>query len=424
MSPEHTRASRTPETTGPRAALLPDQLYDVWVTKLRRVQLDSAFTEASALLSVQSPGLLTRLGTEEAWWIVHDEAGLANMVSIVFKTKSGDTDAGHRWSIAPATILAADDGALVTDAEALANADGMVFVVGSAFVNRRGRLDTRRSFLARFVEADVEIGSGEILSGEVTVAVSAQVLMLSTELVVGLNSALDASDIDLMKLRRGAARRFAKSDWTDEPRANGTGSSGSTGASGKTGRSDNTDSPGRTDSPGGGELLEDSELPDGWQPVNVEGAAIIGDDLLLGLRWPVSHGGQPLVAILKGGREALAAKDWSRATLLECPTSIRVIKEVGTSKRPAGIRAMSEVDGELHIVCGPTDRDLAASEVRAAKLQHVMVDLVAMSVTKIRSFEGFRKVEALAPARDKTGWIYALDDEDAIVLLETTDEDG
>lgn len=368
------------------------------MNKLRRVHLDSAFTEASALLPVHSPRLLAALGTDQAWWIVHDEAGLTNMVSIVRKMDGASKDPDRRWSIVPVSLFAAGEPEAVTDGEALAYADGMVFTFGSAFVNRRGGLDSRRSFVARFAEDDVEVGPLELSSGEVRISAPAQVLALETELVGRLNIALEASSIEVMKLARKAANKLARSV--------------------------------ESASPGGW-----SDQADGWhsskadrstgnmQPMNIEGAAIIGQDVLLGLRWPVSVKGRPLVAILRGGREALITSEWSRRRLFDCPISFRVIDGAGSPKRPAGVRAMSETDGELHVVCGPTERDLAATEVRGAKLQHLEVDLPTFRATEIRSFEGFRKVEALAPGRDKPRWLYALDDEDAVVLLEAGKSD-
>lgn len=294
---------------------------------------------------------------------------------------SADEDETVNWSIVPVTLClkeglrseggrsSHDDPVVLTDAEAMAYSDGMVFVFGSGFIDQKGRFDSRRSFVARFVEEDVLVGDDVI---ETVV----DVLELGSGLLAGLNEAIANQDVDLLDLGDRAAKRFAKSKF------------------------DGVEKP-TTD----------------LHPINIEGAAVLADSLVLGLRWPVERGGHPLLAELMGGRHALTAKQWTRDALLECPISIHLLEQVGSKKRPAGIRAMSTSDGELHVVCGPTERDIAADRVRSALLQHLRVDLRSGGATQVRSFEGLRKVEALACATGDGGWLYALDDEDAVVLV-------
>jgi hypothetical protein len=81
------------------------------------------------------------------------------------------------------------------------------------------------------------------------------------------------------------------------------------------------------------------------------------------------------------------------------------------------------VDGAVHLVIGQTERDLADKKVKAAASRHVEVQHLRTDhsgVTEIEQFEGFRKVEGVAPGLDG-GWLYALDDEDAVVLVLSTD---
>lgn len=153
--------------------------------------------------------------------------------------------------------------------------------------------------------------------------------------------------------------------------------------------------------------------------VNIEGAAFVGPDLLLGLRWPVSADGQPILVRVMGAVAALSESSWSRSTLSQLDTDSVVVDVGASSKRPAGVRGMTVVGNTVHLLSGQTERGLASKKVKAAPARHVRVgslDRARTESTEIQSFEGFRKVEGLAPMMDGR-WLYALDDEDAIVLV-------
>lgn len=154
--------------------------------------------------------------------------------------------------------------------------------------------------------------------------------------------------------------------------------------------------------------------------INIEGAAFVGLDLVLGLRWPVSADGQPLLVRLTNAVAVFSDPSWSSTMLGELDTA-PVVVDVGASvKRPAGVRGMALVDETIHLLTGQTERELAAKKVKAAPALHVSVDgslaRRRASSVEIQSFEGFRKVEGLAPMAEGR-WLYALDDEDAIVLV-------
>jgi len=78
------------------------------------------------------------------------------------------------------------------------------------------------------------------------------------------------------------------------------------------------------------------------------------------------------------------------------------------------------VGDDLHVLTGQTERSLAARKIKAGASRHVKIDVrqdsLTWSAVEVQRFEGFRKVEALAPREDGR-WLYALDDEDAIVIL-------
>ncbi len=376
---------------------------------LRRLRLQTRINEASSLLAVCSPDLLSQLNTSQAWWIAHDEAGLDSLVSVVYSERGTGRLADESWQVTTLHLGDIDDNPILTDAEALAHSDGHVFVFGSSFIGPNGRQDKRRSFIARFAEHDVvcsqRLKDSDSAKGDSTkrrrkkdkrksatrLAAPVSVLDLDSHLTRAINATINAQGVQLLKPHTRVARQMKKS------------------------------------------IKAGAGLQPDMQPVNIEGACFVRDDLILGLRWPVTLDGQPLVVRLAGARSVLLSATWSAKDLTECLTVVFPVDAGGSPKRPVGVRGMSVDPGEsgetIHLVTGPTDRDRAADKVRAAPYQHLRTHLAntktgLLQTEQLQTFEGFRKVEAVAPLspthtdpNHDPGWIYALDDEDAIVLL-------
>jgi len=308
---------------------------------LERLRLSAKRSEASSLLAIDAPEVLSSLGGNAAWWTCHDEGDLDAMVSVVI------VDHDDEWSVRPISLDRNEEEQ--TDAEAMARIGDSVFVFGSSFTDKSGDVDRRRAFVARFSESSAIAGSGAV---DILDVGSALVDLVATALV-------------------------------------------------------------------GIELLATDGV-DGL--VNIEGSGFVGDDLVLGLRWPVSADGQPLLVILSDAASVFTAADWS-IEALETLEATALVVDVGASpKRPAGVRGLTTVDRSIHLVVGQTERDLAAKKVKAAAARHVQVTRAvdgAVEVSDVEHFEGFRKVEGVAPAPDGA-WLYALDDEDAVVLVLST----
>ncbi len=380
--------------------------YDAEVGTLRRVRLKAGVNEASSLLAVRSSNLLSQLNMDQAWWLAHDEAGLGGMVSVLYSVFGADEDLDESWQVTALQLAVTGDDPVLTDAEALAFTDGFVFVFGSSFIGPKGILDQRRSFVARFCEHDVtETGAAtkkdeskkkNPKKNKTMLSAPTSVLNLGAHITRSINKAIEAQDLQLLKPHSRVAKQIKKS------------------------------------------IKAGADLDSEMQPINIEGAAFIGDDLVLGLRWPVSSQGQPLVARITGARQILLSDTWSVEALADCPTTIYSVDVDGTPKRPAGIRGMTidpaEPKETLHLIAGPTERDLIAGKVQAAAYQHLRLQFKSGSnsliqTEQVQTFEGYRKVEAVAAFSPAAGgasnnaetgdarWMYALDDEDAIVLL-------
>ncbi len=339
----------------------PGGSYGVGMGHLRRIRLDAHQTEVSALSPVTDPSLAAGLRAERAWWLAHDEGGLDSVVSLLCWSDGDDP-----WSIEPVRLLGDDT---VTDAEALTTADGYVFVVGSGFVGPDDRLDERRSFILRVRESDVAAASND--GG---FEASAYTMRLGPRLMTSIHEAILRAEVELLATDGDIVEALAE------------------------------DHPGPATS-----------------PINIEGAAFCADDLVIGLRWPVTSAGHPILAIIHDARPLLTEPTPSADRLLELEMSVQIIDAVGSTRRPAGVRGLgnSSVHRSVELLVGPTDRQMADDKVKSAAAAHVRLAIDSGSVEDVQRFEGFRKVEGLAPspAGDTPSWMYALDDDDAIVLL-------
>ncbi len=336
---------------------------DLTVTRIK-----SAFTEASALLNVESSDLLQRLGVDEAWWLAHDEASASSLVSLLIpapKTKKG-------FRVLPVQENFDQGNPSRTDAEGLARIGNTIFIAGSGFLNSKNQMDRRRAFVVRFDES-------EVITDQRECTIRTEHLDLSTVLLEHINNALAQQSIATLD-----ASPKVQAMLSDIDRA-------------------------------GTRVIQ--------QPTNVEGIAISGTSLLVGLRWPVAASGRPLLAELHDAAKLLTAENWVAEPLGSIPITMHEVDCDSASKnRPSGFRALSvDRSGTVHAIVGSTDRDLAEDDLKRAPFVHLRLDPRLDRGQAIQTFEGFRKVEALAPRRNGD-WIYALDDEDAIVILSTTTE--
>ena len=154
------------------------------------------------------------------------------------------------------------------DVEALARFDGRVYLIGSQFGRPGGPLESRRSFLARFREP----------RGAPDKAVRMEVVRDRFRLHRAINDALAASGLPLAQVKEKASRDFIRRTRTLGRRRH--------------------------------KAWADRILP-GDLPLNIEGAAF--DDrggLVLGLRFPVTASGQPIIVELQEVKGAFRSPGW------------------------------------------------------------------------------------------------------------------
>ncbi|HCT79511.1 MAG TPA: hypothetical protein DGG94_23240 [Micromonosporaceae bacterium] len=325
-------------------------------------ELTVAGNEASDLLRVEDAGLLTELGARSAYWTVLDEGPVEACLALLVETDEG-------WS---AHHVAADAGAetgRTEDGEALARHGGWVYVIGSHFGSKRGPLRPKRAFVARFRES------------------SAPVLQ-----IVRHRFALHRVVNDALSELTGPASAPVHGSFIEQTRQRGL-------AKGK---------------------AWVDQLLDGDHPINVEGAAFTArGTLLIGLRWPVTVAGEPILVEISGVQN-----------LFEGGTGLSVAGAyvlTGLGPGPLGVRALSaRTGGEFDVVVGSIDALDKGSvlldshpEARDATCRHFRFTLPDSSPSQIKP----ELVYDLAPLHHVEGisqWqghsLYVTDEDHRIAL--------
>lgn len=270
---------------------------------LRTVELALPGNEASDLLPVRSSALLAAHGARRGFWTVLDEGPVERCLALLLERYDGG------WTTHHLPMDAGGENGRTDDGEALARDDGWIYVVGSHFGSKRGPLRPRRAFVARFRE-----------SGAITGLPRLQVVRNGFRLHRAVNDALVAAGIVALPLGDRVRERFITAT-VDR----GT-------ARAKTWVRRLT--------------AEDF-------PINVEGAAFtpVGT-LLLGLRFPVTARGEPIVVEVADVPAMFdrTARAWPRVVGAYALTGVTRPGEL------TGIRALSaRGDGTYDAVVGSID---------------------------------------------------------------------
>jgi hypothetical protein len=265
--------------------------------------------EASDLAEVHEQGLLAAHDWDRTFLTVLDEGSVEDCVALLaHEAGAGLTDG---WTSHRLRFSAVGDMAGRTeDAEALAVRAGKVYVVGSHYGSKTGPLQAKRHWLARFDHT--ELGGG--LDGAEP---PLQVVRTKFRLHRAVNDALRAAGIDVFQLSDTAKQALIG----------------------------DTIARGEKKAKAWRQYLRYSD-----SPMNIEGAAFAPDGtLLLGLRFPVTAQGQPLIVGLKDV-DALFEDD---AAMPEC-TFVWTV-DVGEPDLPRGIRAMDPHGDGLQVITGSLD---------------------------------------------------------------------
>lgn len=306
----------------------------------------------SALLRLRHP-VTEPEAWHEAYWTVIDEAPASECLGIVARIGPG----AGKWREKPVAVRLARGRRETQDAEALARFDGWVYLIGSQYGCPGGPLEPKRSFLARFQEP----------VGAPSKTVRMEVVRDRFRLHRAINDALAASGISLMRITEEASRDFIRRTHTLGRRQD--------------------------------KVWADRILP-ADHPLNIEGAAF--DDqgrLLLGLRFPVTASGQPIIVELEEIEGAFRSTEWRPVV-----RAIRVLLGAGSRRAPVGVRDLELLGEDLHVVVGGIEPELVdhAPQPSARAFEHRVgrwtrgAEAASLATRLVRRFRLGQRVEGLA----------------------------
>jgi hypothetical protein len=346
---------------------------------LMRLEFDLGPNEASGLETFYNQQVLADHEWDVAFWAVLDDVDVQDAIGVI----------GHRWGaplhrgwVAERLHATTPDGVGKTeDAEAVCHHQGWIYIFGSHFGKKGGPLQRKRQFVARFHDE----GAVDAFGGD-PVELEVRRTGLHDGLHRVINDALADHDVDL--LTPGPNVRAAFCDSADD-------------------------------------TAEDMRPREGDQPINVEGAEFLSDGTaFLGLRWPITADGRPLVVAVAG------IPEWFRDGDLPHVTAVHVVDAVGDGGRLAGVRDLALATGRMHVVTGnidSRDKDSVLLEDHPDGAQTVNTHfscplpptdrdtLVAAEV--VRAFPNMPRIEGIAV---ELGHVFYVSDEDEGVDMRFT----
>jgi hypothetical protein len=289
----------------------------------------------------------------DAYWTAIDEAPASECLAVIARIGPGEGE----WRIKPVAVRQDRGSRKTQDAEGLARFDGWVYLIGSQYGRPGGPLESRRSFVARFREP----------RGAPVTSVRMEVVRDRFRLHRAINDALAVSRLPLARLSEKASRAFVR----------------------------RTHALGRLRH----KAWADRILP-GDLPLNIEGAAF--DDrggLVLGLRFPVTASGQPIIVELEELAGAFGSAGWWPAV-----RAIRVLTGAGSRRAPVGIRDLELSGDALHVLVGGIEPELVdhAPAPSAGPFEHRVgrwtrgAEASKLPTRLVRRFRPGQRVEGLA----------------------------
>jgi hypothetical protein len=350
---------------------------------MKTIRIPHHHNEASAILGVQNHGLLELHQWERAFWIVSDEQPAERSIAILGQRADGE------WEVKPLRIVLSSSSTRkkTQDAETIARAGSWIYVFGSHFGAKQGPLDPSRHFCLRFNETFVA-------SGKKKLEVKGHLERRSFLLHRLINDALAESGLELI-----STEGDAKKDLVDATR--------------KLGAKEHKRWAG---------LVKKGDVP-----LNIEGSTFLhGGHLLLGLRYPTTVDGHPILVEVEG-------IDRLFDDGAEPPKVIgfHVLEDIGSARRPAGVRELDSDRRVVHVITGNLDSDPDESAVvaehpegtkRICEHWEVSARGTRSLVRRPKSVRARKlphaNVEGLALEGERV-W-YALDDKDIVLVV--TDE--
>jgi hypothetical protein len=359
--------------------------------ELFQMELNLHPNEASGLSMIGDEELLGEHGWDLGFWACLDEGEIEDCVAAIGHRRGYPDEEG--WEIERLHAEASGAAGKTEDAEAITRDEstGFVYILGSHFGGKEGPLQPKRGFVARFREADV----GHITEKP---AMDLDVSRRSFALHRLINDALKESDLDLIPLGKQSHKALIKA----------------------------TIERGKKENKKWAALVREDDYP-----INIEGAAFReGGTLLLGLRFPTTAEGRPILVELEG-IDRLFEADGALPEVRGFWTA----DAVGKGGEIAGVRdlalLMTGEDEELHLVTGNVDsrdkqsvliQDYPGGRETVATHFHCVLPKDAHSGSLraefVREFPSLPRIEGISVT--PVGRTYYVTDEDEGVHLRLT----
>jgi hypothetical protein len=343
--------------------------------------------EASDLCPLQVPALLEGRRWDRAFVTVLDEVPAEAAIAVLGHDDGAEP--GEGWHALRVPCAPQADEGRTEDAESCAWHDGWVYVLGSQFGAKEGPLEAKRSWAARVRADDLAAACAE---GAVPAPL--ELVRLRFSLHRAVNDALAAAGLELIERRQLTTERYIDAT-----------------------------------------IALGAERQKRWEgrvsaadhPINIEGMEFRGNGrLLLGLRYPVSADGHPLLVELDDVDAVFA----DPAAVPAC-SHVWVLENVGDRDCPMGVRALhTDGDDVFDAVVGDLDAAGKGATILAdhpaggaAASRHVRFSLPlvagggAVRADTVHEFGAIKRVEGIAVAHD--GHAHYVIDEEGHVALRT-----
>ena len=340
--------------------------------------------EASDLCPVFDRDVLDANGWDRAFVTVLDESAAEGAIAVLGHAHGSEP--GEGWTAQRVHARPTAGKGRTEDAEACARRDGSIYLFGSQFGKKAGPLSARRSWIARVAESSL---AEALAGGEATL----EIARMRFGLHRAVNEALVEAGVDLVPLGPAAQEAYI----------------------------DTTVAIGERKSKRWAGRVKPLD-----HPLNVEAAEFRSDGrLLLGLRYPVTAEGHPILVELDDVDAIFLDPD----SVPAC-SGVWVLDDVGTEREPAGFRGLhTHGDDRFNAVVG----DLDAPDKGATVLEdhpqgartgshHVRFALPAtgaggrLTSELVHDFEDVRRVEGVVV---EGGHAYYVLDEEGHVALRT-----
>ncbi len=354
--------------------------------ELHQFNLDLHPNEASGLLAIENEALLGEHGWDRAFWVVMDEGMVQDCVALVgHRADAEDADLGDGWEIERLHAVPVGDTKTTEDCEALARHGGYVYVVGSHFGSKRGPLEPKRGFIARFREDEMVHATDEP-AAEIVVTRPAFVMHRL------INDAFREHGVDLIPLAPGIHKAFISE----------------------------TVKLGKKKKKRWAGLVREGDYP-----MNVEGATFRPDNgnMLIGLRFPTAADGRPILVEVSGIDRLF--EPGSSTPRVE---GFWTLNAVGRGGEIAGVRDLTFVGDELHAQTGDLDSAGKGSRLldeypggRGTVSTHWRIRMPEgrssgeLEAEPVREFPGHPRVEGLAGTGDGR-FFYVVDEDEGVHL--------